>query len=180
LNTQSEKEGLSVLIPVDFSKGTEDWVRQGLSRLSNVARVRLLYVIPLSISDVSRFIFEDVVEERRKAAERKMRSLVKLVESFGPYEVSYEIAVGDPAKVILERADSKRFDVIIMGHRGYGCLKSLLKGSVTVKVIAKSPIPVLVVRRSPRPSLKAFRRGRLKRRSRARPTSEVLPVGRVN
>ncbi len=90
----SEREGLSVLIPVDFSKGTEDWVRQGLSRLSNVARVRLLYVIPLNMSEVGDFITEDVVEEGKRLAERKMADLVKLVESFGPYEVSYEIAVG--------------------------------------------------------------------------------------
>jgi hypothetical protein len=87
---------------------------------------------------------------------------------------------GGPARIILERADSGSFDVIIMGHRGYGCAKSLLVGSVAVKVIARSPIPVLVFRRSPRPSLKAFKRGRLKRPSRARPTSEVLPVGRLN
>jgi len=180
MNTQSKKEGLSVLIPVDFSRGTEDWVRQGLSRLSNVAKVRLLYVIPLNMSELGDFLTEDVVEEGKKVAEKKMRSLVKLVESFEPYEVSYEIAVGDPARIILERADSGRFDVIIMGHRGYGCAKSLLVGSVTVKVIARSPIPVLVFRRSPRPSLKAFKRGRLKRPSRARPTSEVLPVGRLN
>ena len=142
-------KSLSVLIPVDFSRGTEDWVRQGLSRLSNVAKVRLLYVIPLNMSEVGDFITEDVVEEGKKVAEKKMVDLVKLVESFGPYEVSYEIAVGDPARIILEQADSGSFDMIIMGHRGYGSAKSLLVGSVTVKVIARSPIPVLVVRRSP-------------------------------
>jgi Universal stress protein UspA and related nucleotide-binding proteins len=144
----SKREGLSVLIPVDFSKGTEDWVRQGLSRLSNVTRVRLLYVIPLNMSEVGDFITEDVVEEGKRLAERKMVDLVKLVESFGPYEVGYEIAVGDPAKVILERADSGNFDMIIMGHRGYGYIRDFFVGSVTVKVIAKSPIPVLVVRKS--------------------------------
>jgi len=74
----SKREGLSVLIPVDFSKGTEDWVRQGLSRLSNVARVRLLYVIPLNMSEVGDFITEDVVEEGKRLAERKMVELVKL------------------------------------------------------------------------------------------------------
>jgi len=56
--------------------------------------------------------------------------------------------VGDPAKVILERADSGNFDMIIMGHRGYGYIRDFFVGSVTVKVIAKSPIPVLVVRKS--------------------------------
>jgi len=68
MNTQSKKEGLSVLIPVDFSRGTEDWVRQGLSRLSNVAKVRLLYVIPLNLSELGDFLTEDVVEEGEEDA----------------------------------------------------------------------------------------------------------------
>jgi len=56
--------------------------------------------------------------------------------------------VGDPAKVILEQADSGSFDLIIMGHRGYGYIKEFFVGSVTLKVISRSPIPVLVVRKS--------------------------------
>ena len=143
------KTGLNILVPLDFSRGTEEWIREGLSRLNNVSSITLLHVVPLSLSEVSDFVTEDVIESGKKAAESKMRELIKTISSFGPYEVSYEIAVGDPAKIILERANTGKFDMIMMGHRGYGYVEDFFIGSVTLKVISKSPIPVLVVRKNP-------------------------------
>jgi Arsenite efflux pump ACR3 and related permeases len=143
------KAGLNILVPLDFSRGTEEWIREGLSRLNNVSSITLLHVVPLSMSEVSDFVTEDVIESGKKAAESKMRELIKTISSFGPYEVSYEIAVGDPAKIILERANTGKFDMIMMGHRGYGYVEDFFIGSVTLKVISKSPIPVLVVRKNP-------------------------------
>jgi ACR3 family arsenite efflux pump ArsB/nucleotide-binding universal stress UspA family protein len=143
------KTGLNILVPLDFSRGTEEWIREGLSKLNNVSSITLLYVVPLSLSEVSDFVTEDVIESGKKAAESKMRELIKTISSFGPYEVSYEIAVGDPAKIILERANTGKFDMIMMGHRGYGYVEDFFIGSVTLKVISKSPIPVLVVRKNP-------------------------------
>jgi len=143
------KTGLNILVPVDFSRGTEEWIREGLSRLNNVSSITLLHVVPLSLSEVSDFVTEDVIESGKKIAERKMRELVKTISTFGPYEVSYEIAVGDPARIILERANAGKFDMIMMGHRGYGYAEAFFVGSVTLKVISRSPIPVMVIRKNP-------------------------------
>jgi Arsenite efflux pump ACR3 and related permeases len=143
------KTGLNILVPLDFSRGTEEWIREGLSKLNNVSSITLLYVVPLSLSEVGDFVTEDVIESGKKAAESKMRELIKTISSFGPYKISYEIAVGDPAKIILERANTGKFDMIMMGHRGYGYVEDFFIGSVTLKVISKSPIPVLVVRKNP-------------------------------
>ena len=85
------KTGLNNLVPPDFSRGTEEWIREGLSRLNNVRSITLLHVVPLSLSEVSDFVIEDVIESGKKAAESKMRELIKTISSFGPYEVSYEI-----------------------------------------------------------------------------------------
>ncbi|MFP3306163.1 MAG: universal stress protein [Thermocladium sp.] len=142
------KTGLNILVPIDFSRGTEEWIREGLSRLNNVSSITLLHVIPLSLSEVSDFVTEDVMESGKKVAESKMRELIKTTSSFGSYEVSYEIAVGDPAKIILEQANAGKFDMIMMGHRGYGYVEDFFIGSVTLKVISRSPIPVLVVRKN--------------------------------
>jgi len=142
------KTGLNILVPIDFSRGTEEWIREGLGRLNNVSSITLLHVIPLSLSEVSDFVTEDVMESGKKVAESKMRELIKTTSSFGSYEVSYEIAVGDPAKIILEQANAGKFDMIMMGHRGYGYVEDFFIGSVTLKVISRSPIPVLVVRKN--------------------------------
>ncbi|MGC8613334.1 MAG: universal stress protein [Conexivisphaera sp.] len=140
---------LDILVPVDFSKGTEEWIAVGLSKLSNVHCVELLHVIPLNMSEVSEFVTEDVIENGRRIAEGKLKDLINMIERLGPYEVSYEIAVGDPAEVIIEQANTGRFDMIMMGHRGFGYVKEFFVGSVTLKVISKSPVPVLVVRKRP-------------------------------
>ncbi|MFP3225258.1 MAG: universal stress protein [Nitrososphaeria archaeon] len=143
------KTALNILIPVDFSRGTEKWIIEGLSNLNNVSSIKLLYVVPLSMSEVSEFLTEDVVESGKRVAEGKMENLVKMIMAYGSYKVSYEIAVGDPAKIILEQSNTGKFDMIMMGHRGFGYIEDFFIGSVTLKVISKSPIPVLVVRKNP-------------------------------
>jgi nucleotide-binding universal stress UspA family protein len=143
------KTALNILIPVDFSRGTEKWIIEGLSNLNNVSSIKLLYVVPLNMSEVSEFLTEDVVESGKRVAEGKMENLVKMIMAYGSYKVSYEIAVGDPAKIILEQSNTGKFDMIMMGHRGFGYIEDFFIGSVTLKVISKSPIPVLVVRKNP-------------------------------
>jgi hypothetical protein len=48
-------------------------------------------------------------------------------------------------KVIVEEAEKRNIDMIVMGRRGRTGLKRLLMGSVTAKVIGHSPCNVLVV-----------------------------------
>ncbi|MFL5784576.1 MAG: universal stress protein [Bacteriovoracaceae bacterium] len=56
-----------------------------------------------------------------------------------------EIAFGHPVKGILETADKRHADIIILGHRGKGTHFHL--GDVAAKVVAASSRPVLVINR---------------------------------
>ena len=56
------------------------------------------------------------------------------------------VAVGHVARDIVETAQARESDLIVMGSRGLSDVQGLLLGSVTHKVMHLAQIPVLVVR----------------------------------
>lgn len=59
------------------------------------------------------------------------------------------VAMGSPAKVIIEAAEKVAADLIVIGARGAGSLARLAShfGSVAHKIVCRAPCPVLTVRR---------------------------------
>ena len=62
--------------------------------------------------------------------------------------VTDEIVVirGNPVDEILEQAEKRDCDLIVMGTQGHGFLEDVLLGSTARRVIRRSKKPVLVVR----------------------------------
>ena len=54
--------------------------------------------------------------------------------------------IGDPAAEIIRVAEAEGCDLIVVGSRGQGALKSLLLGSVSDHVVHHAHCPVLIVR----------------------------------
>lgn len=63
-----------------------------------------------------------------------------------PGDCESEILSGDPAETILQVVDIYNINLIIMGTRGQGGIKSLLLGSQSHKVVSTAPCPVMLVR----------------------------------
>jgi nucleotide-binding universal stress UspA family protein len=56
------------------------------------------------------------------------------------------VQIGNPVDVILQEADQKNYDMIIMGAHGHGAIAGAVMGSVSRRVVRRSTTPVLVVR----------------------------------
>jgi len=63
-----------------------------------------------------------------------------------PGKLSTELLEGHPAEAILDVAETRKVELIVMGTRGLGRLKGALQGSQSQKVAAHANCPVLLVR----------------------------------
>ncbi len=63
--------------------------------------------------------------------------------------VTTEVLTGRPADVIEDAATAMAPDLLVMGSRGHGRLRSALLGSVSLGIVQGAPCPVLVARRIP-------------------------------
>ncbi|OQX65199.1 MAG: universal stress protein [Anaerolinea sp. 4484_236] len=74
--------------------------------------------------------------------------LEKALEIVGeiPGELKTEVLEGPAAEAILDVADVRGNDLIVIGSRGRGKLRGLLLGSQSQKVLQHAPCPVLMVK----------------------------------
>lgn len=87
----------------------------------------------------------DTIVARQKHADEVLDAALKEVGPT-PNEVKTEMLEGSAAEVIIEVANTRQVDLIVVGSRGLGQLAGLLLGSQSQKIIQHAPCPVLVVR----------------------------------
>jgi len=74
-----------------------------------------------------------------------MEDAVRTAKDHG-IEPSAETLVGHPEQQILECAERRQADLIVMGAYGHTRIRELILGSTTTHVIRKSDVPVLLTR----------------------------------
>lgn len=92
-------------------------------------------VAPVSLEDLNAQAWKEY-EEMLTAA---------VVSVPGDVPVEKVLAHGAAAPAILEQVEKGGHDLVVMGSRGRGEVRSLLLGSVSHHVLQASPVPVLVV-----------------------------------
>ncbi len=88
---------------------------------------------------------QSAITARMKEAQSVLDQAVKEVGKI-PGTVHTEVLEGPPADAIIDVANTRESNVIVMGSRGLGRLAGLLLGSTSQKVVSHSPCPVLIVR----------------------------------
>jgi len=92
-------------------------------------------------------IAPEQLDKRMKIGEKAcIESKEKITSEFG-IEVQSLLCEGDPPDVILDVAQGKKADLIVLGTYGRRGLNRLLMGSVTSRIILDSPADVLVVKK---------------------------------
>jgi nucleotide-binding universal stress UspA family protein len=87
--------------------------------------------------------FETLGEETEREYVRMLDEAIAGLPDDLP--VTKVLAHGRPAERILEQRDNGGHDLVVMGSRGRGEMRSLLLGSVSHQVLNASPAAVLIV-----------------------------------
>jgi nucleotide-binding universal stress UspA family protein len=100
-------------------------------------------VVPYGLGE-SYVLINELIDEQTRRGEEMLKSARKTLGD--GLEIHSELLFGSPAERILEYAESKKSDLIVMGTRGRSGLAGLLLGSQVQKVITHSTCPVLAVK----------------------------------
>jgi len=142
---------LKVLVPVDFSRHSQETLRFALSlREYFAASYLLLHVVATGEVETfaslgggtdeapTRRIGETLAELEREA-ERRRQEIPDL-------ELECRVVAGVPFKEICRLADEENFQLIVIGTHGRTGLSHLLIGSTAERVVQHASCPVLSVK----------------------------------
>jgi len=143
-----------ILVPVDFSDGA----RAALDLAATFAKkfgasIELLHVwapptmVPMPLVVVTSAAEQPMSLEElaRTTAGTQLKDLVEPLRKQG-IETHARVAIGTPAREIVELAALGHFDLIVMGTHGRGLVAHALLGSVAEKVVRHAACPVLTAR----------------------------------
>ena len=140
-----------ILVPTDGSGQAFKAVNQAI----HLAAVTGAELTVMMVVDLNRNVsaFEQVSLSGYIPAELKIAAYQFLADLMHviPTEIRAhtKVEVGDPGECIAHVAEEEESDLIVMGCRGFGAIRSLLMGSVSNYVIKHVKCPVLLIKGMP-------------------------------
>ena len=140
----------NILIATDGSELAVDAARQGIALAKSLgSKVTAVTVTePFYFQDVSTpaDLQPNYVQAAQRQAKTILAGLADAAKSAGVACETVHVERGPPYLSIIETAQAKKCDLIVMGSHGRSGLQALVLGSHTLKVLTHSKIPVLVCR----------------------------------
>ena len=134
-----------ILVPIDGSKdsfkGLDEAIYLARQCGSTITGLHVVPIYPVRFGD----LFEPFKKEAFKKA-RKFMGKAKTISAQNGIIFNEQISYGEVKWDIVDYAHGRKFDIIIIGSRGFGQIREMFLGSVTNYVVHKSKIPVLVVK----------------------------------
>jgi nucleotide-binding universal stress UspA family protein len=143
---------MKILVPIDGSAASLDAARQALRMIDEGLRASLVLANvqePATLYEMLLAHDPNVIEQvSAKAGLHLLEPARALVHAAG-VEHEIEVAAGDPAHTLIDILERFGCDMVVMGARGMGRLRSALLGSVSHEVLHAAPVPVLIVKTAP-------------------------------
>lgn len=90
-------------------------------------------------------IAAQIAEETKERGQHILSEAERTVKQRG-IAVERVLREGDAVREIVTMVQDRKFDLVVVGHRGWGRLREILLGGVSEGVSHKSPCPVLIVK----------------------------------
>lgn len=135
-----------ILVPTDGSEHAEPAVDHALD-LAEIAgaEIHALYVAETEASYVFMVELDDeAMEELEAYGEEQVRAVIEQASDRG-LSGTGAVSRGAVAQEIVEYANDRGMDQIVIGRQGRGAIEQYL-GSTAEKVVRRSDVPVTVVR----------------------------------
>jgi nucleotide-binding universal stress UspA family protein len=139
-----------ILLPTDGSELSEAAIRKGVQFAKSIgARVTGFYAAPeFHVFTYQTEMLEDTKEQfakdSRARADRYLAAIAKAAQEAGVACETVRVTSDQPYEAILEAAQDKGCDLILMASHGRRGLRGVLLGSETQKVLTHAKLPVLV------------------------------------
>jgi nucleotide-binding universal stress UspA family protein len=142
---------MKILLPIDGSPASLDAVRAALALVADGLRASMVLANvqePATLYEMLLAHDPEVIEQvSAKAGLHLLEPAEALVRAAG-LDYEREVASGDPAHTLVEIVERFGCDLVVMGARGMGRLRSALLGSVAHEVLHAAPVPVMVVKQA--------------------------------
>jgi nucleotide-binding universal stress UspA family protein len=140
---------VNIVLPVDFGDKTEQLVEGAVKFAKQInGRIFLIHVAPsdigFAIGDMGFQYFPEVEENEIRV---ELVQLNKIQQRILAHDVDCEhiLKQGIAKDIILEHAEAKKADFIVMGSHGRSGIYDVFVGSLTKGITKDSNIPVLVL-----------------------------------
>jgi nucleotide-binding universal stress UspA family protein len=149
-----------ILIAFDGSEPSKHALDQGVS-IANLAgaEVFIISVVPRVMMPVFPdegfgaapvTAAQDMTEYQQKMRDIYAKSLKEaeddIEENYPDLKVSTELMEGRPSSTIVEEAEKKDAELIVIGSRGLGGITGWILGSTSRRVVESCTVPILVVK----------------------------------
>src|SRR5688572_12117404 len=140
-----------ILVPCDFSKPAVNAFRSALDiAAQSKGSVYLLNIIELPVLHDTALMpvlnfEEELLQELKEKAEKSFSKLITKYATEGA-KVTGEVVFGSVSRQIIEFANAKKIDLVVMGSHGASGIREFFIGSNAEKIVRNSPVPVLILK----------------------------------